>query len=346
MGAAVTSFRPSRPPISSRSALRNLARVAFAGSTFKRLFRKMMHDRLFLRSSALAFETLLSIVPLLAVAMSAVRMLGGAELEATFLRFFAREYVPASAGPGVNEALRLVQRLDVSTIGWFGLMALLPVMFSLIDAVESALSDIFRAPRRTHWGRLLLLGGLLTLAPLGSVLTVRYMPLSRLGYDHLLMPLLLIAALLYGIFRRLPRVRISDRAALSGALTAGILLSLAKVGFGLYATHLARSIHIIWGAIAFVPLLLIWVLLSWSIVLFGAELTSVLEMQLAELETLSMPRRKSGSLRRRRLRRRIVHKRRRDTAPPPPALKAALRPARGADDAESRPRPPSPTTHR
>ena len=220
--------------------------------------------------------------------------------------------------------------------GWR--MALLPVMFSLIDAVESALSDIFRAPRRTHWGRLLLLGGLLTLAPLGSVLTVRY--------DHLLMPLLLIAALLYGIFRRLPRVRISDRAALSGALTAGILLSLAKVGFGLYATHLARSIHIIWGAIAFVPLLLIWVLLSWSIVLFGAELTSVLEMQLAELETLSMPRRKSGSLRRRRLRRRIVHKRRRDTAPPPPALKAALRPARGTDDGESRPRPPSPTTHR
>jgi membrane protein len=342
----VTSFRPSRPPLSHQHALRNLARVAFTRATAKRLWQKMKHDRLFLRSSALAFETLLSIVPLMAVAMSAVRVLGGNELEATLLRFFADEYVPASAGPAVNEALALVQRADFSTIGWFGLVALVPVMFSLVDAVELALADIFRAPRHTHWVRLLLLGCLLTLAPLGSVLTVRYVPVSRLAYYHLLTPLLLIAGALYVVFRRLPKVSISDRAALSGAFTAGILLSLAKAGFGLYATHLARSIHIVWGAIAFVPLLLIWVLLTWTIVLFGAELTSVLETELSALEHPTARRRRAGSLRGRRLRRRIIHKRR--LTQPPPLAKSPQLPkgARPGENPQEHSKPPSPSAPR
>jgi membrane protein len=303
--------------MTTRHALRNLMRVAFARDTLRRLWYKLRHDHLFMRSSALAFETLLSIVPLVAVSMGAVRMVGGNELEAFLLRFLAEEYVPASAGPGVNHFVTLVRRLDFSTVGLFGLLALIPVMFSLVDAVEHTLADIFRAPRRAHWWRLLILGGLLTLAPLGSVLTVRYVPWSSLGYDHLITPVLVIAGLLYAVFRGLPKVAISDRAALSGALTAGVLLALAKVGFGLYTTHLGSSLHLVWGAVAFVPLLLLWVLLSWSIVLFGAELTSVLQYQLTALEQPLSQRRKTGLPRRRRIRRRIVHKRRRDTEPPP-----------------------------
>jgi membrane protein len=272
----------------------------------------MIHDRVFMRSSALAYETLLSIVPLTAVAMSAVRVFGDERLQRTFLHYLAETYVPASAGPGVGRFVELVEHLDLSTIGIVGLCALVPVMFSLVDAVELSLSDIFRTPRRAHWFRFLFLGVIVTLAPLGSVLTVRYVPWTGLGLDHIVAPLLLISALLYGVFRMLPSMSLRDRAAITGALTVGLLMSIAKAGFGLYATYLARSIHILWGAVAFVPLLLIWVLASWSIVLLGAELAAVLDWRLREMEQGYAQRRSlPPSVRGRRLRLKLLRKRKR-----------------------------------
>ncbi len=267
----------------------------------------MAHDNVLMRGSSLAFDTLLSIVPLMAVIMAATRALGGSSQQDALLRYLAEQYVPASAGGAVNRLLPLIDGLDLRTIGIVGLVALLPVIFSLVDAVEGALSDIFGASRRNHWWRLLVLGGLLTLAPLGSLLTVRYVPWSALAFDHVLTPSLAVALLLYVIFRKLPSARISHRAALTGALTAGVLLALAKAGFGLYATHLSSGLHLLWGAIAFVPLLLAWVLLTWCIVLFGAELAATLQRVLSGIEQPHLGRNKVFH-RRGRLRRRLARK--------------------------------------
>jgi membrane protein len=235
-------------------------------------------------SSGLAFETLLSIVPLTAVAMALVRAIGGPALQFDVLHFLAEQYVPSAANGAIERILPLLEHLDLETIGWLGLIALVPVMFSLIDAVELALSDIFAAPRRTHWFRLAFLGAVLTLGPIGSILTVRYVPLDAFGVGEVLTPLLAMSVLLYVVFKGLPSVQLSERAALTGALTAGVLLALAKAGFGLYATHLATSIHVLWGAIAFVPLLLFWVLLSWATSLLGAEIAATLQVELTMIE--------------------------------------------------------------
>lgn len=290
----------------------NLRRVLGDHATFVRLHHKVKQDRLFLRSSALAFETLLAVVPLTAVAMASVRALGDKELQHTVLHYLAEQYLPASAGAGVVRVLELIEQLDLSTIGLVGLAALVPVMFSMVNAVELALSDIFRSPRRAHWWRFAFLAALLTGAPLGTVLTVRYVPITSFAYSHFFTPLLLISLVLYLVFRSLPSVSLKDRATMLGALTAGALLSLAKVGFGLYATHLATSIHMLWGAIAFVPLLLLWVLLTWSIVLMGAEFAAVLDAQLKDLEQVKPPRRPARrSPRNQRLRRRLLHRQRR-----------------------------------
>jgi membrane protein len=299
--------------VSRRTAFENLGRVLSSLDTLRRLRVRVGHDRLFMRSAALAYETLLSIVPLTAVGMGAVRLFGGEKVQLRLMHYLAEQYLPSTARPAVARVIELVRDLDFHSVGLFGLIALLPVMLSLINAVELALADIFRTPRRAHWFRLLLLGSLLTLAPLGSVLTVRYVGWHSLAYDHVLTPLLLTAFLLFQVFRHLPSAPISDRAAGSGAVMAGVLLALAKAAFGLYATYLASSIHLLWGAIAFVPLLLIWVLLSWCIVLFAAELTAVIDSELSAREHLFPQRRVATSARRRRLRRRLLRKRRQGT---------------------------------
>ncbi len=274
--------------------------------TLRTLGNKLRHDRILMLSSGLAFETLLSIVPLTAVAMALVRALGGPALQFDVLHFLAAQYVPSAAGGAIERILPLIEHLDLETIGWLGLVALAPVMFSLIDAVELALSDIFAAARRTHWFRLAFLGAVLTLGPVGSVLTVRYAPLDMLAFGQVLTPFLAISILLYAVFRGLPSIQLSERAALSGALTAGALLATFKAGFGLYATHLATSIHLLWGAVAFVPLLLVWVLLAWATSLLGAEIAATVhhELELVESPSVHLPRQRRRT--RSRLRRRLA----------------------------------------
>lgn len=302
-------MRTTRPPkarLRPRQALCNLLDVLTSRRTLRTLGNKLRHDRVLMLSSALAFETLLSIVPLTAVAMALVRALGGATLQADVLHFLATQYVPSAAGGAIERILPMIEHLDLETIGWLGLIALIPVMFSLVDAVELALSDIFAAPRRTHWFRLAFLGGILTLGPIGSVLTVRYVPLDALGFGQVLTPLLAMTVLLYAVFRGLPSIHLSGRAALTGALTAGAFLAAAKAGFGLYATHLATSIHLMWGAIAFVPLLLVWVLLSWATSLLGAEIAATVHYELTLLENPPDHRPARARRSRSRLRRRLA----------------------------------------
>jgi membrane protein len=298
------------PRVAPATALRNLRRVLTSRDTLRLLAFKMRGDRILMRASALSFETLLAIVPLTAVAMAALRLLAGPEQQRELLHYLANRYVPAATTAAVNRLLPLMERLDLRTTGLVGLLALLPVMFSLVDAVELALSDIFRAPRRNHWWRLLTLGALVTLAPFGSLLTIRYIPWTSMAADQVIAPLLGTTVLLYVAFMMLPSVQIRHRAALVGSFTTGVALSSAKAIFGFYASHLGSSVQALWGATVFVPLLMFWILLGWCIVLLGAEVSATLQERLLTLE-LFVPHRNRRRPRRSRLRRRLARK------PPP-----------------------------
>jgi membrane protein len=291
------SSRPAARDVSPSEALQNLVQVVSAGRTFRLLLRKLSHERVLMRASALAFDSLLAIVPFMAVSMGSVAVLGGRETLRDLLRELARYYVPRAAGEAVDHSLDLAATLDFHAIGLFGLLALLPVVFALVDAVEHTLADVFGMPRRTHWWRLLVLGGLLSLAPLGSVLSVRYVPLASLALHQWLTPFMLLFLLLYVVFRRMPRLRISRRAAAVGASSAAVILATAKLGFGIYA-QLAVSLHALWGAIAFVPLFLVWILLCWYAVLSAAAVAAVVNGELAQREAVVIvyrgrPRRRS-----------------------------------------------------
>jgi membrane protein len=287
--------------VSAREALAHLIEVVRAPITRERLWRKLQKEHLLTRASALAYDTLLALVPLLAVSMSSVGALGGRDTLGDLLRDLGRYYVPRSAGPAVEHMIGLAETLDFHAIGLVGLVALLPVVFALVDAVEHALADVFGMPRRGHWWRLILLGGLLSLAPLGSVLSVRYVPLANFALQQWLAPFVLLGALLYTVFRWMPRLRVSRRAAAVGALSAALVLSTIKLGFGLYA-QAAVSLHALWGAITFVPLFLVWILVCWYGVLCAAATAAVVH---AELITRELPRLTKRAARRERRRFRL-----------------------------------------
>jgi len=89
------------------------------------------------------------------------------------------------------------------------------------------------------------------------------------------LPFLLQTAGLTILYLVMPNYPVARRDALMGGLVAGILLDLLKRGFGLYVTHFP-TYETIYGAMATVPIFLIWCYVSWMVVLLGAEVAAAL----------------------------------------------------------------------
>lgn len=326
---ARTAFRQARayarrsmlPPVAERARYPWTTRVTIMLRFAFRIVRRVVADRVPQRAAALAFYTLLSVVPILAATFAVLSRAFGQAGSQAVVRFVADRYFPRATDAAIDAVTPLVTRTEVSTAGLLGILLLLPVMTSLVRQAESALSDVFRAPPPPTWSLRFFLHAALALgAPVLAVLGAHYVPHFAAGgvyslVDLHLGPLLISAAVLYLVYAYLPGRHVRRRDALFGALVAAVLLEAGKLGFSLYVTYLGRGIHLVWGTIAFVPLLLVWVLLIWVLVLLGAEVAATVHELADRLEVCT-----SGSRHvavrgwRRRLRRKTA--RRAASAPP------------------------------
>ena len=87
-----------------------------------------------------------------------------------------------------------------------------------------------------------------------------------------LIPFLMSTVAFFLIYRLLPNRTISTKSALIGGLVAGILFEIAKRLFAYYVIHFPSQ-QAIYGAFATIPIFLLWIYLSWIIILLGAEIT-------------------------------------------------------------------------
>ena len=264
----------------------------------KYLFVRFKEDRIIFYSGYLSYVTLLSMVPLLAVTFSAFSLFPvfqewRGELEA----FVFKNFVPTLGESIQVHFVRFIENATKMTP--VGLVILILLALLLIYSIDHTLNHIWRVRKNR---RLIVSFSIywvvLTLGPVligTSLLTTSYL-LSLTGFEENtllavrklfleLLPYLASFSSFLLLYLVVPNTSVHFWSALSGAMIAAILFELSKSAFALYFTHFPVY-QAIYGALAIIPLLFIWVYVSWIVVLVGAQVAASLDGFLMAQRTL------------------------------------------------------------
>ncbi len=263
------------------------------------LFKRFKEDRIIVYSGYLSFVTLLSIVPLLAVIFSVFSLFPvfqdwRGEVES----FVFKNFVPTLGESIQGYLIRFVE--NATNMTSLGLVVLFLVALLLISSIDHTLNHIWRVRKnRRQLVSFSIYWVVLTLGPvlIGiSLLTTSYL-FSLTGFeDNTLLAVrkLFLAFLPYLgsfssfllIYLLVPHTRVHFWSALSGAMIAAILFELSKSAFALYFTHFPVYKEI-YGALAIIPLLFVWIFISWVVILVGAQVAASLDGFLDEERKLA-----------------------------------------------------------
>ena len=262
------------------------------------LLGRFHEDRILYYSGYLSYVTLLSMVPLLAVVFSFFSIFPVFEkLKEEVEEFVFRNFVPALGDAVQEQILSFVENATRMTP--LGLLVLLIIAVLLLSSIDHTLNQIWHV--RKNRGLIVsysiylvvlitspfLLGTslaatsyLVSLSSIeeGSALFLIKLLLSSLPF----LGSFLFFLLLYII---VPHTKVHFWSAVSGALIATLLFEISKSAFALYFIHFPVY-QVIYGALAVIPLLFIWVFISWVVVLVGAQIAASLDGFLEEQKNI------------------------------------------------------------
>lgn len=249
------------------------------------LARSFWLDNCMLRGSALAFTTILSLVPLLALAFAILKGFGVQnQVEPLVL-----EQLSGGSQEVAERIIRYINNTNMRSLGVFGLVTLLITAITLLDNVEDAFNDIWgvkatRSFRRKFSDYLsVLISGPILIFTAVSVTTflesqATFKWLVRTSYlgDILLfllqlLPYLVVWIALTVLYLFIPNTAVRFRSALVGAVVAGTFWQLAQWWYIHFQVGVAKY-NAIYGTMSVLPVFLVWIYVSWLIVLLGVEI--------------------------------------------------------------------------
>ena len=242
-------------------------------------------------ATVLAWTTLLSLVPLFALVVSVLSVSDWfVAWREEVVRTLVHTFSPGSlekVEQGVMQLSAQAARLTGPSLAFLFITVLL-----LLDKIYRKIAAIWHEePVSRMWHRLLHYLGVSLLGPLlialGFSLSAALAALPLLDIPGLawvraqgvrLLPVAMTIAGFYLLYRYAPPVPIRPKAALAGAVTATVLLALLKGLFVLYARY--ASYKVVYGALAALPMFMVWLYLLWAMVLWVAALVWALDKAL------------------------------------------------------------------
>ena len=252
------------------------------------VLRRWNEDRCMQIAGSLAFTTLLAIVPVFAIAVALLsRAPFFEQLYVQIKVFLLINLVPELAGRIITVYMEEFARNAVR-LTWMGVAVLFVSSVVTMITVDRQIHAIWRdPPTRPLWVTMLAYTTLIVLAPLliavSVSLTTYLMSLSVAveaspeAHDVMLqvVPTLVSTLAFLLLYKLVPHRRVLWRHAVVGAVVASVLFEGAKELFAIYVANVP-GYNVLYGAFVTIPFFLIWVYVSWLVVLFGAELTAAL----------------------------------------------------------------------
>ncbi len=263
---------------------REWARLAALGS--RNVLRALLQEDLRLRALALTTITLFALVPALVMAFSFLQAFVGMDAVWNHAREFLIENLAVGARASIEPYLeRFVKNAHATGAGLVGGALLVASAVQLLGNVERALNELWAVrKRRPLVQKALIYWAALTLGPilLAGSLALGHAVRSRLGaapVSRLLAQagaLGLTVAFFAVVYAIVPATRVRLRAALAGGVVAGVAWEIAK---GLYTWAVARFFRYsaVYGSVASVPIFILWLYISWTLLLFGARVAFVVQ---------------------------------------------------------------------
>jgi len=252
----------------------------------KQLVNQFIDDRCPQTAASLAYTSLLALVPLTIViykifSSGIILPEWGQLLE----QFVFNNFTPAVADQVHNFIIDSAIQAD--GLNFAGILMLLVSVLVMMYTIDKAINNIWRIHRPRHIFRrisvylLILVFGPIAMASslfistyLASLpLISQFMEISIIESDIVQwIPFIVSLVAFTSLYKWVPDVPVSSKHALVGGVIAAVLFDIAKYGFSVYVNSVS-SYKLIYGALAAMPLLLIWIYLVWLIVLIGAEIS-------------------------------------------------------------------------
>ncbi|HBF98448.1 MAG TPA: virulence factor BrkB family protein [Alphaproteobacteria bacterium] len=290
--------RQSRPELDwDRAGIAMRARIAldmvrYVGQRFK-------EHRCMESAAALSYTSLLALVPLCAIGFAIFAAFPAFDnMQELVMRFVFSNFAP-HASDTVGQYLETFLA-NVGKLTGAGTVFLVITAIMLLSVIESTFNQIWRVRRpRPLVIRLMAFWTVLTLGPvlLGLSLSVSSFILaqtlnngdgSSIGALTRFIPLLLQAIGFSLLYLILPNTHVRWTHALTGGVVAAFLFECLKFGFGIYISNFG-AYQTIYGALSTLPVFLIWMYLSWAVVLSGAIISAAIPAWIAEHGNLLKP---------------------------------------------------------
>lgn len=251
--------------------------------------KRLRQEQIHVSAGYLSYVTLMSLVPLLVVTFSVMTAFPiFSEIKTDIESFVYQNFVPAAGDVVQNYIGGFVSnasKMSAVAISFLFLFALL-----LISSIDQSLNKLWRVTRKRrlvtafsmYW-MILTLGPVLVGSSIAAtsylvslVAAQNYNLVDSVNIFIRALPILSATAAFLILYMVVPNKEVKFKYAIAGATLAAILFEFAKKTFAIYVTQLP-SYQDIYGALAAIPLLFLWVYLSWLVVFVGAMFTVTLE---------------------------------------------------------------------
>ncbi len=253
------------------------------------VYRHFMDDNCRQHAIVLTYTTLFAVVPVMTVTFTLLSAIPSLQhVSGDIQSFIFRHFIPAT-GAVVQERLQEFSH-QAGQLTFVGVGMLFVTALLMMLTIEKSFNHIWRV-RQARAGIISFLRywAVLSLGPL--LLGAGFALSSYLASQELFteaasmvqgivpgMRLITFALTALGftlLYVTVPNCKVPLRAALAGGFFAAALFELAKRGFGIFVMNFS-SYKLVYGAFAALPVFLIWIYLSWSIILLGVEVSRAL----------------------------------------------------------------------